>query len=132
ERVIGLTGAPGLAAGIPPEQGFPWVLTHDGTSLDGNGIEAIRRGRADGIDLIAGWTVDEYNPRWLGERDTRGEPLRWERMSREQIDRAVAVYSVQMPEKDAAALQEKIVTDQHFRAPAQRIVEEHVRRGGRG
>lgn len=56
-----------LMTGVDGPAGFPWVFTRDPGGLDVDGLEAVRLGRADGVDLIVGWTVDEYQLRWLTE-----------------------------------------------------------------
>lgn len=120
-----MEGASGVAA-------FPWILTRDAAGLDLTALEAVVAGRADGLELILGWTVDEYRLRWLGQDPPEPEvpavPL--ERVPEAFAAAAAALYGELLPGASPARVEEKIANDQHFLAPALAIAEAHAARGG--
>lgn len=127
-ELVGLVGIPGLLEGVDTPVTFPWLFTRDPAGLDLDGLEAVDAGRADGLELILGWTADEYRLRRL-TRAPDGLPEDLSPLG-DLTGALLAAHARHRPELDPVELSEAVLNHQHFYAPALRIADAHARRGG--
>lgn len=128
EDLVALAQAPGLLAGVSTAASIPWLLSSDPRALSAEVVEA-EEDRDPRIDLLLGWTTDEYRLRWLTEEP----PEETEGLFRlpESTEASMrSLYRSRFPGMTSAELDERITNDQHFFAPVARIAEAHLVAGG--
>jgi para-nitrobenzyl esterase len=109
----------------------------DGALIPRPPLDAIRAGRAAGIDLVTGTTADEWNLFQLQARSNGGvsDARLLRRLARvvgdDRVDDTLAVYREARPAADLDALFCAVMTDWVFRMPAIRLAEAQAVHGPR-
>ncbi len=121
ERVIADAGGIG---------GMPFMPVVDGTAISEPPLDAIRGGRARGVNVLIGTNADEMTLFGVAEVDD----ARLERHASRYFPdaaSAVAAYRVDHPGASAREVALAMATDHVFRIPAVRLAEAHAGSGGR-
>ncbi|MGH9209170.1 MAG: carboxylesterase/lipase family protein [Acidimicrobiales bacterium] len=108
---------------------LPFQPVVDGQFLPHDPLDAVARGSAAGVPLVAGTTRDEWNLFLLSELNgaSLGDDQLTKRTTRlvgpDLVDVTLAAYREARPEADATALWSAIAGDWVFRLPAIRLAE---------
>lgn len=125
----------GVTQATPFEAGLPLQPVVDGTVLPDRPTAAVAAGRAAGVELLVGTTLEEmrlflqFAP-GLAELDEDGLRRRGDRVfvpAGHPPGEAVAVYRRRLSEATPGAVWTAMLTDHTFRIPALRLVEAQLR-----